>query len=89
MTDENSKNKFPLLLAKEGKKYQVDLIVGKDATTKHLMEIGFVKDVVLELVKCEKNGVIVKIFGSKIALDFQLAQKIYVHEFEMENIETM
>lgn len=78
---------FPLLFGKEGKYYQIDRIMDKDATTKHLMEIGFVKDSVLELVSSEKKGIIVKIFGSKLALDYKTAQKIYVHEYKKEDIE--
>lgn len=79
---------FPLLFGKEGLKYQIDRVMGKDATTKHLMEIGFVKDSVLELVSRENKGVIVKLLGSKLALDYNVAQKIYVHEYKKENIET-
>lgn len=82
-------NSFPLLFGKEGLKYQVDKIIVKDDTRKHLMEMGFVKDSVLELVSRQSKGVIVKIFGSKLALDYKVAQKIYVHEYKLQNIETL
>ena len=80
---------FPLLFGKAGLKYQIDRVMGKDATSKHLMEIGFVKDTVVELVSNEKKGVIVKIFGSKLALDYRTVQKIYVHEYIKQDIETL
>ncbi len=82
-------NSFPLLFGKEGLKYQVDKVIVKDATTKHLMEIGFVKNSIVELVSREKNGIIVKLLGSKLALDYKVAQKIYVHELKLQNIETL
>lgn len=82
-------NSFPLLFGKEGLKYQVDKVIVKDATTKHLMEIGFVKNSIVELVSREKNGIIVKLLGSKLALDYKVAQKIYVHEYKLENLETL
>ena len=80
---------FPLLFGKAGLKYQIDRVMGKDATSKHLMEIGFVNGAVLELVSSEKKGIIVKLLGSKIALDYNIAQKIYVHEYKLEDIETL
>ena len=82
-------NSFPLLFAKEGSKYKVYRIMGNDATAKHLMEIGFVKNAVLELVSRENKGVIVKLLGSKIALDYKIAQKIYVCEYKLEKIEEL
>ena len=80
---------FPLLFGKEGLKYQIDRVIGQDATKKHLMEIGFVKGSVLELVSREDKGVIVKLLSSKLALDYNIAQKIYVHEYKMEEVETL
>ena len=82
-------NSFPLLFGKEKKLYQIDKVIEKGDTVKHLMDIGFVKNSVLELVSNKNKGVIVKILGSKIALDYKIAQKIYVHEYILENIETL
>ena len=52
-------NSFPLLFGKEGNFYQIDKVIDKDDTTKHLMDIGFVKNSILKLVSNEKKGVIV------------------------------
>lgn len=82
-------NSCPLFFGKENTLYQIDKIVGNDNTSKRLVEMGFVKNSVIELVSNQNKGVVVKLLGSKIAIDYIVAQKIYVHEYKLENIETL
>lgn len=80
---------FPLLFGKKNAYYQIDEVKGNDDLSKHLMDIGFVKDSVLQVCGNNNKGIIINIFGAKMALDFQVAQRIYIREYIHEDIETL
>ncbi len=80
---------FPLIYADINKPYVIDRITKEDASTKRLIEMGFSRGVQV-VVKSKNNGsVIVEVFGSKVALDKNIASKIYIRELKKEDSLTM
>ena len=76
---------FPLIYAEINKIYEIDRIMKQDATAKRLIEMGFSKGLKI-VVKSKVNGsVVVEVFGSKVALDKDIASKIYIKELRKED----
>ena len=76
---------FPLYFGEVNKKYIIKNFVGNDDVLKRLIDMGFVKDAEITILGKSKSGVMVRILESKLALDFSLANKIYIVEKNKNN----
>ena len=71
---------IPMSLTKEGSSIQVERMLINDSLGKRLMEIGFSKGNIIDVIKNDTTGLIISISGSRLALDKTLANKIFVKE---------
>ncbi len=69
---------LPVSHADVGKTNTITRISGKDEIQKHLFELGFNIGSNLTLINKTPAGVIVEVKGSRLALDKDLARRIYV-----------
>ena len=69
---------MPLSLANTGEEYIVKRIAGRNDVKQHLENLGFVPGSNVKLVSKSGGNVIVKIKESRIAINREMAQKIFV-----------
>ena len=69
---------MPLAMMESGAKGKVSAIRGDDAAKKHLNELGFVEGAEIEVVSSVGGNVIVALYGSRLALNRDLAMRIMV-----------
>ena len=62
------------------KEYIVGKIIGGDELIKHIIELGFTNGTPLTILSKTKQGIIVKIRDSRLALGYDIASKICVCE---------
>ena len=69
---------MPLNLADIGTEYIVKRISGKQEIKQHLENLGFVEGATVIVVSKVAGNVIVNVKESRIAINSEMAQKIYV-----------
>lgn len=70
---------IPLNLMNAGETYAIKRVAGDDKTMRHLQELGFVVGAEVTIVLVARDGnVVVNVKGARIALDGNLAAKIFV-----------
>lgn len=69
---------MPLIFAKVGEKVKIDRVLGNESQTKHLKDLGFVKDEILNIISNNDGDIIVEIKGSKLAITKEMARKIII-----------
>lgn len=69
---------MPLIFAKIGEKVKIDRVLGSESQTKHLKDLGFVKDEILNIISNNDGDIIVEIKGSKLAITKEMARKIII-----------
>ena len=65
-------------MAAAGEKLIIRKITGDDKVRQHLAELGFVVDEELTIVSSSNGNLIVKVKDSRIAIGFDLANRILV-----------
>ena len=69
---------MPLSFAEKGKDYEIKKVGGNQETKKHLEDLGFVSGSKVSIVSDVSGNLIVNIKESRIAINRDLANKIYV-----------
>jgi ferrous iron transport protein A len=69
---------MPLPLADPGEELVIRKVGGKPEVRKHLEDIGFLVGGSVELISVIGGSVIVKVKGTRVALNQDMAQKIMV-----------
>ena len=69
---------MPLSFAEKGKDYEIKKVGGNQETKKHLEDLGFVSGSKVTIVSDVSGNLIVNIKESRIAINRDLANKIYV-----------
>lgn len=69
---------MPLLIAPIGRVLIVRRVGGEEKVRKHLESLGIVIDSEITLLSQGKDGVVVKIHDSRLALDYDVAKAIMV-----------
>lgn len=67
---------MPLNALGMGESGEVDNIVGGEILCKKLMEMGFSKGAIIQVVKNDSGALIVKVAGAKIVVARGMAQKV-------------
>jgi ferrous iron transport protein A len=71
---------MPLNALGMGESGAVDNIVGGEILCKKLMEMGFNKGAVIQVVKNDSGALIVKVGGTKLVVARGMAQKVMMRE---------
>ena len=69
---------MPLVVAPAGEEQLIKRIGGSEVVKRHLQELGFVPGSYVTVVSEIGGNLIVNVKESRVAVDKQLAQKIYV-----------
>ncbi len=69
---------MPIVFAPQGKKLRVIKILAEDKTKKHLENLGITIDSDLSVLSSSGGSIIVLVKDSRLALDKDLATKIFV-----------
>ncbi len=69
---------MPLLVAPTGEEQMIKRIGGSEAVKRHLQELGFVPGGYVTVVSEIGGNLIVNVKESRVAVDKQLAQKIFI-----------
>jgi len=69
---------MPLFLLGTGCRRRIVAVHGDDTVRKHLNELGFVEGAEIEVVSSCHGNLIVGLYGSRLALDKDLARRIIV-----------
>lgn len=69
---------MPLSMADIGISYEIVRISGKDDVRNHLSELGFVPGTKVMKVSDNGGNMIVQVKDSRVAIDAQMANRIYV-----------
>ncbi len=69
---------MPLFIAPVGVNLKVINIKLETKTKKHLQNLGLTIDSIIQIVSQEGRGTVLNLLGSRVALDHDLASKIYV-----------
>lgn len=69
---------MPIVFAPQGKKLRVIKILAEDKTKKHLENLGITIDSDLSVLSASGGSIIVLVKDSRLALDKDLATKIFV-----------
>ncbi|MCD7859330.1 MAG: ferrous iron transport protein A [Firmicutes bacterium] len=69
---------MPLSLARPGEENTIQKVGGTPEVKKHLEDLGFVVGGSVSVVSALAGNVIVRVKESRIAIDEQMARKIYV-----------
>lgn len=76
---------FPLEYGKNGETYIVERLTLEDAKLlKHLHDIGFVSGAKILVESMNKNGMIVRLNETRLALDRETCNNIFVKEYIQE-----
>ena len=70
--------RVPLMQVQRGETVRVVKIGGRDATRRHLTELGFVPDAAVTVVTESNGKLICEVKGVRIGLDTELAKRITV-----------
>lgn len=70
--------RMPLMQVQRGETVRVVKIGGRDATRRHLTELGFVPDAAVTVVTESNGNLICEVKGVRIGLDTELAKRITV-----------
>lgn len=77
---------FPLEFGKNGESYVIERLTMQDTKVKaHMHDIGFVSGAIIFVESMNKHGMIVRINDSKLALDRDICNNIYVKEYIKED----
>lgn len=71
---------MPLNVIGMGASAEVDNIVGGEIICKKLMEMGFNKGAIIQVVKNDSGALIVKVGGTKLVVARGMAQKVMMRE---------
>lgn len=71
---------MPLNAVGMGASAEVDNIVGSEIICKKLMEMGFSKGAIIQVVKNDSGALIVKVGGTKLVVARGMAQKVMMRE---------
>ena len=69
---------MPLTMAKTGENVVIRRITGKDEVRQHLAELGFVVDETVTVVTELGGNLILRVKGSRVALDKSMACRIMI-----------
>ncbi len=69
---------MPLTFADKGKSYEIKRVGGSQDTKKHLEDLGFVSGSFVSVISDVSGNLIVNVKDSRIAINRDLASKIYV-----------
>ena len=69
---------MPLFMLGVGNRRRILAVHGDDAVRKHLGELGFVEGAEVEIISESGGNVIVAVYGSRLALNRDLARRIMV-----------
>ena len=69
---------MPLTMAEIDKPYLVKRVGGLEDTKRHLIELGFTEGAQVIVVSKVSGNIIVNVRGARVALDNNLAKKIFV-----------
>ena len=61
-----------------GNRRRINAVHGDDSVKKHLNELGFVEGAEIEIVAENGGNLIVGVYGTRIALNHDLAKRIFV-----------
>jgi ferrous iron transport protein A len=76
---------LPLLMIPEGKQVRVFGVNAGRGLSRRLIEMGFTKDALVEMIKSDRGSLIVDVNGCKYALSKGIAMKIMVTNSRTEN----
>jgi ferrous iron transport protein A len=68
----------PLLIAPVGTELTIACIVGDLKVRKYLESLGLTKDTKIEILSLERGGAIIRVKDSRLALDHNVANNIFV-----------
>ena len=69
---------MPLALLGTGLRRTIKSVHGDAAVRKHLTELGFVEGAEVEVIAENGGSLIVGLYGSRLAINADIAQKIFV-----------
>lgn len=69
---------MPITLLGTGKKMKVAAIKGNDTIRRHLCDLGFVEGAEVEVIADNGGNLIVGVHGTRLALNAELARRIFV-----------
>ena len=69
---------MPLSMLGVGVTRKINAVNGDDAVRKHLAELGFVEGAEVEVIADNGGNLIVGLYGSRLALNADLARRILV-----------
>lgn len=69
---------MPLLIAPTNATLKVTRVTGDEKMRSHLASLGIVRESELTLLSIQSSGVIVKVKESRLALDHDIASRIFV-----------
>ncbi len=69
---------MPITMAKPGETVTIQRITGKDDVRQHLAELGFVENSVVTVVSEMAGNLILKVKGSRVAIDKTMANRMLV-----------
>ena len=76
------KSSYPLTFAKDKTKLRLERVKNNKEVVKHLENLGLICGTEFEIISRNATGLIIKLKGSKIALDGNLCKNIFVSELE-------
>lgn len=71
---------MPLSFITMGKLAEIDRVVGTETICKRLMEMGFNKGVVVEIINNESGPMLIRVGESRLVLGRAMAQKVMARE---------
>ncbi len=69
---------MPLYMLGVGRRRRISAVHGDDSVKKHLGELGFVEGAEVEVIADNGGNLIVGLYGSRLALNRDLAKRILV-----------
>ena len=69
---------MPLSMLGTGSRRRISAVRGDDAVKKHLNDLGFVEGAEVEVIADNGGNLIVGLYGSRLALNKELARRILV-----------
>lgn len=69
---------MPLSIARSGETVTIQKITGRDEVRQHLAELGFFEGSQVTVLSETTGGLILKVQGSRVALDRSMANRIMI-----------
>ena len=69
---------MPLFMLGVGNRRRISAVHGDDSVKKHLNELGFVEGAEVEVIADNAGNLIVGVYGSRLAINRDLAKRILV-----------